>query len=222
MSTAIEAVVFDWDGTLMDTKGVLVASFQATTAEVLGSPFPTERADIETIVQLRGQESFELIADGDEALAAEIATVFHRHYSELQAATRPFPGTLETVERLRAGGLGIGVATSKARSRLDLEAERSGLGELIDAIVTGDDVQEAKPHPESVIEAIRRLDAEPAAALYVGDGPNDVRAARGAGAVAVGVSFGFHPDELRAEGPDHLIDHPSELLALAGLAPFEA
>lgn len=74
----------------------------------------------------------------------------------------------------------------------------------------------AKPAPESVIAAISRLDVSPAATLYVGDGPNDIRAARGAGAIAVAVTFGFHPDEARAENPDHVIDELAELIELAG------
>lgn len=64
MSTRIEAVVFDWDGTLVDSKAVPVASFQETTSEVLGEPFPTEPEDVERIIQVRGQEAFAEIAAG--------------------------------------------------------------------------------------------------------------------------------------------------------------
>jgi HAD superfamily hydrolase (TIGR01509 family) len=212
----IEAVVFDWDGTLVDSKRALVASFQEMTTEVLGEPFPTEHADIERLIQVRGQEAFAEIAGGDQALYERIETVFHRVYVEQQRQIRPFPGTLETLRRLRDAPQAIGVATSKARIRLDLEAERTGIGELLDVSISGDEVAVAKPDPESVSEAIRRLGADPAATLYVGDGPNDVLAARGAGAIAVAVSFGFHPEEARAAGPDHVIDDLAELVELAG------
>lgn len=214
---AIEAAVFDWDGTLVDSKRVLLASFQETTREVVGTPFPTEREDVERIVQVRGQEAFEEIAAGDRDLYERIEEVFHRVYVERMAAIEPFPGVLETIAALRAAGLGIGVATSKSRSRLDLEAARTGIGELLDVSVSGDEVKLAKPDPESVSEAIRRLGADPGASLYVGDGPNDVRAARGAGAIAVAVSFGFHPEEARAAAPDHVIDEFPELLGLPGV-----
>ncbi len=214
----IEAVVFDWDGTLVDSKRALLASFQETTQEVLGAPFPTEPEDVERIVQVRGQEAFEEIAAGDRALYERIERVFHRVYVEQMEAIEPFPGVLETIAALRAAGHRIGVATSKSRARLDLEAERTGIGELLDVSISGDEVKLAKPDPESVAEAIRRLGADPAASLYVGDGPNDVRAARGAGAIAVAVSFGFHPEEARAEGPDHVIDEFPQLLGLAGVA----
>lgn len=209
--------MFDWDGTLVDTKRVLVGGFQGATEELLGEPFPVAEADVEEIVQLRGEEAFALIAKGDAELAAELAEVFHRHYMARSPEAQPFPGTLETIEALRAAGVGIGVATSKARIRLDLEAERTGLAALIDEEITGDEVRVAKPDPESVSEVIRRLGADPAATLYVGDGPNDVRAGREAGAVTVAVSFGFHPAEAAAAGPDHVIDAIPELLALAGL-----
>lgn len=216
MSAPVEAVVFDWDGTLVDSKRALVASFQETTTEVLGEPFPVEPADVERIVQVRGQEAFEEIAAGDRALYERIETVFHRVYVERMETIEPFPGVLETVAALRAAGRLIGVATSKSRARLDLEAQRTGLGGLVDVSISGDEVRRAKPDPESVREAIRRLEVDPAATLFVGDGPNDVRAARGAGAIAVGVSFGFHPEELRAAAPDHVIDSFSELLEIAG------
>jgi HAD superfamily hydrolase (TIGR01509 family) len=215
--SSIEAVVFDWDGTLVDSKRALLASFQETTREVLGAPFPTEHEDVERIVQVRGQEAFEEIAAGDRDLYERIEEVFHRVYVEQMEAIEPFPGVLETIAALSAAGLGIGVATSKSRSRLDLEAARTGIGELLDVSVSGDEVKLAKPDPESVAEAIRRLGADPSASLYVGDGPNDVRAARGAGAIAVAVSFGFHPVEARAAGPDHVIDELPQLLGLAGV-----
>jgi HAD superfamily hydrolase (TIGR01549 family) len=212
----IEAVVFDWDGTLVDSKRALVASFQETTIELLGAPFPVEEADIERLVQVRGQEAFEEIAGGDRDLYERIEQVFHRVYVEQQKTIEAFPGAVETIERLRAAGQRIGVATSKARIRLDLEAERTGIGPLLDVSISGDEVKVAKPDPESVIEAIRRLGASPATTLYVGDGPNDIIAARGAGAIPVAVTFGFHPDEARAENPDHVIDNLAELIELAG------
>jgi HAD superfamily hydrolase (TIGR01509 family) len=216
-AAAVEAVAFDWDGTLVDSKRVLVASFQATTEELLGEPFPTEEADVEEFVQIRGEDAFARIAKGDPELLGRIEAVFHRHYTELSLRAAPFPGTLEALERLRAAGLPIGVATSKARIRLDLEMERTGIGALVDVAIAGDEVRAAKPDPECVREVIRRLGARPAATLYVGDGPNDVRAARGAGAIAVAVSFGFHPELVRAERPDHLIDSLAELVEIAGV-----
>lgn len=210
----IEAVVFDWDGTLMDSKQALLASYHETTTEVLGRAFPVEPADVDQIIQLRAQESFAIIADGDAGLATRLAEVFHGAYKRNQEHTEPFPGTLEALAGLRELGVRVGVATSKARIRMELEAERTGIGELVEISITGDEVALAKPDPECVREAIERLGVDPARTLYVGDGPNDIRAARGAGAIAVGVSYGFHPDELRAERPDHVIDHPSELLEI--------
>lgn len=214
----IEAVVFDWDGTLVDSKTALVASFQLTTEEVLGEPFPTAHEDVERIVQVRGQEAFADIAAGDGEIYERIETVFHRVYVEQMEAIEPFSGVLETIAALREAGHQIGVATSKSRARLDLEAKRTGIAALLDVSISGDEVKRAKPDPESVAEAIRRLGVDPAATLYVGDGPNDILAGRGAGAVTVAVSFGFHPDEARAEAPDHVIDEFPQLLALAGVA----
>jgi HAD superfamily hydrolase (TIGR01509 family) len=213
----VEAVVFDWDGTLMDSKEAILATYRATTTKLLGKPFPTEPEDIHQIIQLRAKESFDLIAAGDPELTERIAATFQREYQVMQTQTQPFPGTAEALEQLRAAGIRLGVATSKARARTELEGERTGLLGFFDVIITGDDVERAKPDPESVARAIAELGVAPAAAIYVGDGPNDILAGRGSGAITVGVSYGFHPDELALEGPDHVIEHPSELLGLAGL-----
>ncbi|MGE5407901.1 MAG: HAD family hydrolase [Syntrophothermus sp.] len=214
----IEAVVFDWDGTLVDSKRALIASFRETTAEVIGEPFPTAPEDVERMIQVRGREAFEEIAGGDPDLLERIEEVFHRVYVARQTTIQPFPGALETLARLRGAGHRLGVATSKARIRLDLEAERTGIGALIDVSISGDEVEAAKPDPEQVAAAIAALGADPARTLYVGDGPNDVLAGRGAGAVTVAVTFGFHPEEARAAAPDHVVDSLPELIGLAGVA----
>jgi len=213
-TNAIEAAVFDWDGTLTDSKRALVATYHATSEELLGYRFPVEPEDVDRIVQLRAKEAFPLITKGDAELTERFAEAFHRHYAEQLKTVSTFAGTTETLEALRRAGVRLGVATSKARARVDLEGEHTGLLPLFDAIVTGDDVANAKPDPEPIEAAIESLGTDPARTLYVGDGPNDVIAGRAAGAITVGVSYGFHPTETRAEKPVRMIDHPSELLEL--------
>lgn len=218
MTTAqatIQAVVFDWDGTLMDSKSALLASYHQATTEVLGEPFPTAHEDIEEIVQLRARESFSIIAKGDQEIYDKVADAFQRAYKANAETTQPFPGTMEMLHALRDAGVKIGIATSKARVRMDLEGVRTGINDLVDFAITGDDVTNAKPDPEAVASSIKGLGCDPARTLYVGDGPNDVIAGKGAGAITVGVSFGFHPDEMRQEQPDHVIDDPAELVKLA-------
>jgi HAD superfamily hydrolase (TIGR01509 family) len=210
----IEAVVFDWDGTLMDSKASIVDSYHEVTEKLLGRRFPVEPDDIDHIIQLRGQDAFAIIAGGDAELQARIAEEFHAAYKRNQQRAEVFPGTLETIRELHDRGVKIGIATSKARARLEIDASRSGIDEYIDASVTGDEVSAAKPDPEAVARAIEALAVDPAHVLYVGDGPNDIIAGRGAGATAVGVSYGFHPAEMRDARPDHVIEHPSELLGL--------
>ena len=155
-----------------------------------------------------------MVQPGDD-LSALIADAFGRAYAANAETTRPFDGTMETLERLRELGVKIGIATSKARSRMDLEGVRTGINALVDFAITGDDVRHAKPHPEAVASSIAGLGVDPARTLYVGDGPNDVIAGREAGAITVGVTFGFHPEEMKAENPDHVIDAPDALIALA-------
>lgn len=211
----IQAVVFDWDGTLMDSKAALLTSYHEATQQVLGRAFPVEPHDVDEIIQLRAAEAFPLITGGDRELTARLAEAFQDRYKANQDKADPFPGTLETIAELRSRGIKIGVATSKAKIRMDLEGTRTGLVDLVDFAVCGDEVRAAKPDPEAVVTAIAALGVMPARTLYVGDGANDVVAGRGAGAITVGVSYGFHPEDMLRARPNHVIDAPAELLILA-------
>lgn len=210
----VRAVVFDWDGTLMDSKSAIVATYRAVTAELLGRAHPDTPEEIDHVVQLRAQDAIAELIPDDAALRDSFAARFHEVHVANQAACEPFQGCLELLAALRERGLGIGVATSKARSRMELDADRTGLGRHVDVAVTGDDVELAKPDPASVVAAITALGVAPAEALYVGDGPNDVRAGRAAGARTVGVAYGFHPAEMRAARPDVVVERPVDVLAL--------
>lgn len=214
-TTSIEAVLFDWDGTLMDTKGAIVQSYRDVSTELYGSPYPEDPAELEEILQLRGQEAFLIVAKGDEAQAAVVKDRFGHHYGVNQSAATAFPGVPEALRELVDLGIRVGVATSKARSRFEADARSAGVLDLFAVTITGDDVSAAKPDPEPVTAAVEALGLQPSQCFYVGDGPNDVRAARAAGTVTVGVTYGFHPAEMQAEDPDVVVATPAEIVAAA-------
>ena len=115
---------------------------------------------------------------------------------------------------LRDQGLKLGIATSKSRVRLDPDLEQTGIGALLDATICGDEVPAAKPDPAPIVAIMEMLAVEPGAALYVGDGANDVQAAHRAGVQAVGAGYGFHPQACREAGPEHWIEAPLALPAV--------
>ena len=210
----IEAVMFDMDGTLLDSWEALLGAYHDATTEVLGAPTPVERAEVDELIQLSARDAFPRLAGGDPELAKRIQVAFGESYRSRSEQIALYDGVAETLHMLRDQGLKLGIATSKSRVRLDRDLEQTGIAELLDATICGDEVPAAKPDPSPIHAIMELLGVEPAAALYVGDGANDVMAAQRAGVEAVGAGYGFHPQACRAAGPEHWIDDP---LALPGV-----
>ncbi len=209
-----DAVMFDMDGTLVNSKIAIVASYHDATTKIIGEPFPVEEADIEHIIQLRGQETFPLIAKGDAEVAEQLRVEFGKAYEIHQAEIPTFDDVEVMLKALSEAGIRLGIATSKARERFEVDMDRSGIREYFEITITGDDVSQAKPHPEPITAGIEHMGLDPDRVLYIGDGPNDVIAAREAGAHQAGVEFGFHPEECRAENPDYMLKSYLDLIPI--------
>ena len=210
----VEAVMFDMDGTLVDSRTALVASYHDASTQVLGKPHPTDEAELEEILKLRGVEAFPRVTGGDPETTARYAEAFQAAYQQHSATAPGFPGLVEGLSQLRALGVRLGIATSKARARLELDLERLDIRDYFDFTVSGDEVENGKPAPDPIIAVAAGLGVAPDAGLYVGDGENDVYAAHAAGMRAVGVAFGFHPDDCREAGPEHWVESYAELVEL--------
>ena len=210
----LAAVLFDMDGTLLDSREALIGAYHDATTEVLGAPFPVTRADVDHIIQLSARDAFPEIAGGDPDLARRIEAAFHESYLVRAANVALYPGVGEMLAALRERGLALGIATSKSRPRLDLDLERTGIAGLLDTTICGDEVPAAKPDPAPLLAVMRTLAVDSGATLYVGDGENDVVAAHAAGTRAAGAGYGFHPEACRAAGPEHWIEQPLDLVAL--------
>jgi HAD superfamily hydrolase (TIGR01549 family) len=208
----VDAVLFDMDGTLLNSWDALVGSYQEATRHVLGAPFPVERADIDHLIQLRARDAFPELAGGDLVLAARIEAAFGESYRSRADDIALYDGVEGVLRELHAGGVRLGIATSKSRVRLDRDLAQTGIADLMSATVCGDEVPIAKPDPAPILAVMERLRLDRAMTLYVGDGANDVMAARSAGVRAVGAGYGFHPQACRAAAPDLWIDRPADLL----------
>jgi phosphoglycolate phosphatase len=193
----IRAVLFDLDGTLLDTAPDLAAAANAMLAE-LGLP-PRDPAVIATYIGKGIPKLVErtlagaLDAAPDPTALARALPTYERHYAaESGRRSVPFPGVVEGLRALHGAGLPLACITNKAeRFTLDL-LRWTGLHGYFAAVVSGDTVARKKPDPEPVLTACARLGVRPGEALMIGDSANDVQAARAAGCPVWCVPYGYN------------------------------
>lgn len=195
----LHGVLFDLDGTLLDTAADIAEALNRTLAEYgirefavaevsrmvgRGSPMLLEHA-----AAMRGRSP-------DAAEKAAMLERFFHHYGALEendeSAARPYAGAADTLRRLHESGVKTGVVTNKHRRFADHLLRRLDLMQWVDLLVGGDTCERRKPDPLPLLFACRTLGIEPQAALMVGDSINDVRAARAAGIPIVCVPYGYN------------------------------
>jgi pyrophosphatase PpaX len=210
---ALTTVLFDLDGTLIDSIRLIIDSYHHTL-EVHGIPPRTDQEWLDGIgTPLRVQ--FAEWAHDEERMEALIATyrdynIFH-HDSRVTA----YPGVVEMVRAVRAAGCRTGLVTSKNRVGAYRGLRRIGLEEAMDVVIGADDVVNPKPHREPVDRALTLLGADPAGAVYVGDSVHDMHAGRNAGVRTAAVLWGpFGRAALAPAGPDYWLERPEELITL--------
>jgi AHBA synthesis associated protein len=207
----VAAALFDWDGTLSDSRQALLDAWHASTQRVLGRRYPDTEADEDIVFTLPGAEIWPAISESADQ-AHRLAEAFQQDYTRTSRSLKPFPGIPEMLRDLRGRGVAVAVVTSKGRRRLEPDAERIGLSDLIDVAVCAGEAPAAKPDPAAPLAALHRLGVAPGEAAMVGDTVVDIAAASGAGTMAVGVSWGHgSTDELRGAGADFVADTPEQL-----------
>ena len=198
------AALFDFDGTLVDTTDLIYQSMRHATGEVLGREISRDVL-MANVGQPLPRQMELLSAEHAEALLDS----YRLHNEENHdALIKEFPGVEESLARLKAAGVRVGVVTSKRRFSVDMALKKfPGLGDVVDQWVTMEDTTEHKPRPEPLLKGLEMLGNVPREqAAYVGDSPFDVTAAKAAGVESVAVSWGaFSEDALRAAEPDHLV-----------------
>lgn len=206
---AIEAVLFDLDGTLIDTIGLILASMRYTTERVLGEALPDE-----VLLREVGIPLAEQMREFSDEHAEELLAVYREHNAAIHdELIREYEGTEPVLLELRRRGYRLGIVTSKLNSLAKRGLDCFGLGEYFDFVIGADDVAIHKPDPHPLMEAASRLGLDPERCAYVGDAPADMRAANGAGMVSIAATWGAHArDRLLATKPEFAIDHVSDLL----------
>jgi len=203
-------VLFDLDGTLVDSGEIILSSFRHATKTVLAREIPFE----ELAAAVGGSNIHEQMRAFDEERTDELVRVYREHNEPLHDDLVAFEGIERVLERLKTEGRQLGIVTAKRRKTVDLAFAILPLEHFFDTVVTSEQTEHHKPHPEPVLTALERLGAEPGEAAFIGDSPFDMGAGKAAGVFTVAVSWGkIHPVErLRATGADAVVHSPEELL----------
>ena len=205
-------VLFDLDGTVVDSGAIILASMRHATREVLGREFGDEE-----LMQAVGGPGLEAqFAAFAPDRVEELVQVYRAHNEPLHDELVSCAGMDEVLLRLQEEGRRLGVVTAKRRRTVELAFANVPLGHLFETVVGGDETERHKPDPEPLLLAAQRMNARPEETAYVGDSPFDMLAAKAAGMFAVAVTWGgIHDREkLEAVEPDAIVDSAEELLAV--------
>ena len=204
-------VLFDFDGTVIDSGAIILASMRHATQTVLGR----EVEDEILMAAVGGAGLNEQMRLLDDARVDELVRVYRAHNEPLHAGLACCAGMEDVLETLKREGRRLGIVTAKRRQTVALAFEQIPIEHLFDVVVGSDDTERHKPDPDPILHALEQLGATPDDAVYVGDSPFDIRAAKAAGVHAVAVTWGgIHSQErLAAEEPDAIVHTAEELLA---------
>lgn len=205
-------VLFDLDGTVIDSGAIILASMRHAAREVLGEEPPDEL--LMAAVGGPGLEAqmHALAPDRVE----ELVRVYRAHNEPLHEELVCCAGMDDVLVRLKDEGRRLGIVTAKRRATVELAFNVLPLEHLFDTVVGGDETARHKPDPEPLLLAAERLDVDPKECAYVGDSPFDIRAAQAADMDAIAVTWGGIHDraKLEAEEPDAIVDSAEELLGV--------
>ena len=210
-------IIFDFDGTLGDTRRNIVTTMQMTINE-LQLPGRTEAECASTIGLPLGGCFRTLFPDIQEELIPRCAETYRRIFNEnLQKITpEAFPGVVKTLATLKEQGFALTIASSRSRNSLMELTHNMGIADYISYLIGADDVKEAKPKPEPVLKTLAAMHYTASETLVVGDMAVDILMGSKAGAKTCGVTWGnVSRDELKEAGADYIIDRMEELVEIA-------
>ena len=206
----MKAILFDLDGTILDTRDVILNSMQNAYIQVLGrETLPTDKELLSLVgIPLKVQMGMLSADKGDELYDAYL-----EHNKKVQdSMMKGFDGTAETLALLRERGLRLGIVTSKRHEAAQHGLEHMGLADYFELLLGADDTVDHKPEPGPLLDAARLLGLDVKECAYVGDSPYDMRSARSAGMFAIGAVWGMFTREVLLEaGAEVLLSHISEL-----------
>ncbi|RSK28568.1 pyrophosphatase PpaX [Bacillus sp. HMF5848] len=204
-------ILFDLDGTLINTNELIIQSFEHTL-----KTYGFHDHSREDILQFIGPTLAQTFGKMNKEQAEEMIDTYRTfNISKHDELVEQYEGVFETVQALHEKGYKLGIVTSKQRTTVEMGLKLTKLDQFFDVVVTADDVVEPKPAAEPIEKALVALEAKASEAIMVGDNHHDVVSGQNAGVATVAVSWTLKGAEyLKQYNPDYLIDHMSELLKI--------
>lgn len=191
MAKRFDLLVFDWDGTLLDSAGAIVAAIQAACRD-LELPEPSDERARHVIGLGLGEALRHAVPELPEQRYPQMVDRYRHHYLSRDHELRLFDGAAELVAELAGAGFTLAVATGKSRVGLDRALRASGLGAYFQASRCADECF-SKPHPQMLEELMQEFAVAPERTLMIGDTTHDLQMALNAGVASLGVAYGAHP-----------------------------
>lgn len=214
----LKTIIFDFDGTLVDTRKAIVQAFWETI-EACGFS-PSKRPGNRGLITLPLESSFRNAGIQDQSSISRAMHTYDGLFQKIAAwSARPFPGVPETIRRISQTGLRRGIATNEVRENLELLLKSFGLFDMFEASICADEVANAKPATDMICYLLMKLNCEASETLVVGDSVLDLQMGKEAGCLTCAVTYGAHSRQMLSQGgPDWIIDGFSQLLEIEPVA----
>lgn len=205
----VRTILFDLDGTLIDTNELIIASFTHTLEQHADRPYKREE-----ILNFIGPPLRETFLNLDEAKAELMFNTYVEHnLSNHDQYVAAYPTVVETMKKLKDAGYQLGIVTTKIKKTAERGIRIAGLEDIFEIVIGLEDVTNAKPHPEPVIKALDQLKGVASETIMVGDNYHDIEAGKNAGTKTAGVAWTVKGrDTLEAYQPDYMLEQMSDLL----------
>ncbi|MFB5282864.1 pyrophosphatase PpaX [Peribacillus sp. Hz7] len=209
MSSNISTLLFDLDGTLINTNELIIASF----TETLNHYYPGQYKR-EDILPFIGPSLIETFSSINPEFAEEMIAFYRKHnWEHHDLLVTQFDGVYETIESLFQSKYKLAIVTTKKRDIVERGLKLSRLDQFFDVVVTMDDIEKPKPDPEPLLKALNALGSDPAEAMMIGDNYHDILGGKNAGTKTAGVAWSLKGTEfLKTYHPDYILNHMSDLI----------
>jgi len=208
MNKNIQTILFDLDGTLINTNQLIIESFMHTFKKY-GLHFTHEE-----IITFNGPPLMETFQKIDKERAEDMIKTYREHnFNHHDEYVTAFPNVVETIKQLDENNISLGIVTTKRRKGVKMGLEVTGLAPYFDTVITLDDVTHAKPHSEPVLKAMEELGGERETTLMIGDNSYDIEAGQNAGVETAGVAWAQRGEAyLKKYNPTYILDDMKDLL----------
>ncbi|WP_424475342.1 pyrophosphatase PpaX [Oceanobacillus kimchii] len=209
---SIRTILFDLDGTLIDTNALITASFEHTFRQY-NLNFSNEE-----ILKFNGPPLIDTFNKIDVTRADEMISTYREHnIREHDKFVTAFPHVYETLEELKRRNISLGIVSTKMRHTVQMGLDLTGISKFFSTVITYDDVTHAKPHPEPVQMAMQKLNANPEQTLMVGDNHHDIVSGQRANVQTVAVEWSLKDKNyLKSFHPDYFINDMNDILSIVG------